>query len=73
VGVMLGSAIFFFAIIPYFHAYPFKIPLGDVTMYVNIGGFIWRAIAVIVVSIISGMIPAILATRKPILDEIAGR
>jgi putative ABC transport system permease protein len=73
VGVLVGSAIFFFAIIPYFHAYPFKIPLGDVTMYVNIGGFIWRAVAVIAVSIISGMIPAILATRKPILDEIAGR
>lgn len=73
VGVLLGSAIFFFAIIPYFHVYPFKIPLGDVTMYVNIGGFIWRAVAVIVVSIISGMIPAILATRKPILDEIAGQ
>ncbi|MHB8895810.1 MAG: ABC transporter permease [Candidatus Geothermincolia bacterium] len=73
VGVLLGSAIFFFAIIPYFHAYPFQIPLGDVTLYVNIGGYIWRAVAVIVVSIISGMIPAILATRKPILDEIAGR
>jgi putative ABC transport system permease protein len=73
VGVLVGSAIFFFAIIPYFHAYPFKIPLGDVSMYVNITGYIWRAIAVIAVSIISGMIPAILATRKPILDEIAGR
>ena len=73
VGVAIGSAIFFFAIIPYFNVYPFKIPLGDVHLYVNAGGFIWRAIAVIVVSVLSGMIPAILATRKPILDEIAGR
>jgi putative ABC transport system permease protein len=73
VGVLLGSLIFFFVLIPYFKVYPFKIPLGDVTLHVNYIGYIWRAVAVIVVSIISGMIPAILTSRKPILDEIADR
>lgn len=73
VGVAIGSAIFFGAIIPYFKVHPFKIPLGDVSLYVDYVDFIWRAILIIVVSIISGMLPAILATRKPILDEIVGR
>ena len=43
------------------------------SLYVDYIDFTWRAITVIVVAIISGMIPAILATRRPILDEIAGR
>ena len=73
VGVLFGALIFFFAIIPYFKVHPFKIPLGDVSLYVDYIDFTWRAITVIVVAILSGMIPAILATRRPILDEIAGR
>jgi putative ABC transport system permease protein len=73
VGVAIGSAIFFAIIIPYFKVHPFKIPLGDVSLYVDYVDFLWRAIVVIVVSILAGMLPAILATRKPILDEIAGR
>jgi putative ABC transport system permease protein len=73
VGVAIGSAIFFAIIIPYFKLHPFKIPLGDVSLYVDYVDFLWRAIVVIVVSILAGMLPAILATRKPILDEIAGR
>jgi len=73
VGVAIGSAIFFAIIIPYFKLHPFKIPLGDVSLYVDYVDFLWRAIVVVVVSILAGMLPAILATRKPILDEIAGR
>jgi len=73
VGVAIGSAIFFGIIIPYFKVHPFKIPLGDVSLYVDYVDYLWRAIVVIVVSILAGMLPAILATRKPILDEIAGR
>jgi putative ABC transport system permease protein len=73
VGVAIGSAIFFAIIIPYFKVHPFKIPLGDVSLYVDYVDFLWRAIVVIVVSILAGMLPAVLATRKPILDEIAGR
>lgn len=73
VGVAIGSIIYFAIIIPYFKVHPFKIPLGDVSLFVNYIDFMWRAVTIIVVSILSGMIPAILATRKPILDEIAGR
>jgi len=73
VGVAIGSVIFFAIIIPYFKVHPFKIPLGDVTLYVDYVDYLWRAIVVVVVSVLAGMLPAILATRKPILDEIAGR
>jgi len=73
VGVLFGALIFFFAIIPSFKWHPFQIPLGDGILYVDYLDFAWRAVTVIVVAILSGMLPAILATRRPILDEIAGR
>jgi putative ABC transport system permease protein len=73
VGVVVGSIIFFAVIISYFKVHPFKLPLGDVQLYVNWVDFLARGAAVIAVSIISGLIPAILATRGNILDEIVGR
>lgn len=73
VGVAVGAVIFFAAIVPWFKFHPFQIPLGDVSLHVDYIDFTWRALTVIAVAIISGMLPAILATRRPILDEIAGR
>ena len=73
VGVLLGAAIFFAIIVPYFKIHPFAIPLGDVNLYAEPVNMVWRSITIVLVSIVSGTIPAVLATRKNILDEIAGR
>lgn len=72
-GVLLGCAIFFAVIVPYFHVHPFAIPIGDVTLMPSVGDFIARAEAVIAVAIASALIPSILVTRAKILDEILGR
>jgi putative ABC transport system permease protein len=72
-GVVLGTALYFGCIYPYFRAYPFKIPIGDVTLAINPGDFVFRALTVVAVGVLSALIPAIIATRKGILDDILGR
>ncbi len=72
-GVLLGTALYFGIIFPYFRAYPFQIPIGDVTLSVNPGDFVFRALTVVAVAVLSALIPAIIATRKSILDDILGR
>ena len=72
-GVALGTALYFGCIYPYFRAYPFQIPIGDVTLAVSPGDFVFRALTVVAVGVLSALIPAIIATRKGILDDILGR
>lgn len=72
-GVLLGSAILFGVIVPYFKARPFELPIGDATLLINYADFIIRAESMILVAIFSGLIPAILVTRMKMLDEIQGR
>jgi putative ABC transport system permease protein len=72
-GVMVGTALYFGIIFPYFQAYPFQIPLGDVTLSVSPGDFVFRALTVVAVAILSALIPAVIATRKSILDDILNR
>ncbi len=73
VGVAVGVALFFGILIPYFKVHPFSIPIGDVSLYVDYIDFIWRGLTVVAVAIVSALVPALIATRRPILDEIAGR
>lgn len=72
-GVLIGSGIFFFAIVPYFKAYPFELPIADVVLSINYVEYIGRLETLIIVAIISGLIPAIHITRIKILDAIWGR
>ncbi len=72
-GVMVGAGLFFGIIMPYFRWKPFIIPIGDVKLAVVPADFISRAVAVVLVAIASGLIPAIISLRKRILDEILGR
>jgi putative ABC transport system permease protein len=72
-GVLLGSVLYFVIIVTYFKVHPFKLPLGDVRLSVDYIDYLVRGAAVIIVSILSGLIPSILATRGNILDEIHGR
>lgn len=72
-GVALGTAMFFGILVPYFIVHPFSIPIGDVTLAVIPVDFVSRALAVVLVATLSGLIPAVISLRKKILDEILGR
>lgn len=72
-GVILGTALFFFAIVPYFQAHPFVLPICDAVLVLSQLDYVARAEAIMWVSVISGLIPAALTTRTKILDAILGR
>ncbi len=72
-GVLLGTIVFFGVLVPYFKAYPFKLPIGDAVLVVNYADFVIRSEIIVVVAILSGLIPAIMVTRMPMLDEILGK
>jgi putative ABC transport system permease protein len=72
-GVVLGTILFFAVLVPYFQAFPFRIPIGDVTLSIIPWDYSFRAFAVVFVGMLSGLIPAIIGTRKPILDDILNR
>jgi ABC-type lipoprotein release transport system permease subunit len=72
-GVALGIAIFLGVLVPYFKAHPISLPICDAVLAVDTGDMVRRASAIVAVAIISGLIPALLATRMGILDEISER
>lgn len=72
-GVLLGTAIFFGILVPYFNHFPFALPIGDANLVVNPADYIIRLETIILVAIGSGLIPAFMVTRTKILDAIWGR
>lgn len=72
-GVALGTALYFAILFPYFKAFPFKIPIGDVSLSIIPWDYLFRAFTVVAVGMLSGLIPALIGTRRPILDDILNR
>ncbi len=73
IGVLLGSAIFQFVLVPYFNAHPFSLPICDATLLLSWPDYIARVEAVTWVSVFSGLIPSLLVVRSKMLDAILGR
>jgi len=72
-GVLLGAAIYFAIIVPYFNAYPFQLPIGDAKLSINYVELIFRAETIIFVAIAAGLVPTIIITRMKLLDAIWGK
>ncbi len=71
-GIALGLGIFFGAIVPFFAAHPLSLPICDAVLVVDPAYLALRAVAVFSVAVVSGLVPALLATRAGILDTIVG-
>jgi putative ABC transport system permease protein len=72
-GILLGSLIFRFVLVPYFVAHPFELPITDAVLNLTWIDYIARVQIVSWVAVISGFIPAIIVTRAKILDAILGK
>ncbi len=72
-GILLGSLIFQFVLVPYFIANPFTLPIADAVLNLTWLEYISRVEIVSWVAVISGIIPAILVTRTKMLDAIIGK
>ena len=72
-GVALGTAIYYGALVPYFNAHPFVLPICDAKLMLGYADYIWRAEIIMWVAVISGFIPAVIVTRSKMLDAILGK
>jgi putative ABC transport system permease protein len=73
IGVILGTAIFYLILVPYFNAHPFVLPICDAVLKLSAADYIARAEAVMWVSVASGLIPSLLVVRTKMLDAILGK
>ncbi|PID30944.1 hypothetical protein CSA80_00495 [Candidatus Saccharibacteria bacterium] len=72
-GVLLGLVLFYGGLVPYFYAYPLDLPIAEVNLSVAPGQIVLRTQVVIFVALVSGIIPAIMASRMKMLDAILGK
>lgn len=73
VGVIVGTIVFFMAIMPYFQVHPFVLPICNAVLVLGWADYIIRLEAIIWVSIFAGLIPATIVTRTKMLEAILGR
>lgn len=72
-GVSIGLFLTYFALVPYFEAYPINFPFSDGILVAPIGETLIRASVLMVMTLIAGYIPARMIVRKNTLDSILGR
>ena len=69
-GVALGAALFFGAAIPLVKRFPFRFPIGPVTLSVTAGELRRDAVVLLIVAIIAALAPAWRAVRTRLLEAI---
>jgi putative ABC transport system permease protein len=73
IGVLLGTAVFFFVLVPYFNAHPFVLPICDAVLDLKYVDYLARSEAIMWVSVFSGLIPSLIIVRTKMLDAILGK
>ncbi len=73
IGVLIGSAVFYFILVPYFNAHPFSLPICDATLVLSNADYFVCAEMIMWVSVISGLIPSVIITKTKMLDAILGK
>jgi putative ABC transport system permease protein len=72
-GVLIGMALIFFMIKPYFAAHPINFPFSDGILVATIPGTLTRAGILLIATILAGFIPARLVVKQNTLSAILGR
>lgn len=73
IGVLLGTAVYFLILVPYFNIHPFVLPICDATLDLKYVDYIARSESIMWVSVFSGLIPSLIIVRTKMLDAILGR
>jgi putative ABC transport system permease protein len=73
IGIIVGTAIFFWILVPYFQVHPFVLPICDAVLVLNGPDYLVRAEAIMWVSIFGGLVPAVIVTRAKMLNAILGK
>ncbi|MFM2374316.1 MAG: hypothetical protein RLZZ234_311 [Candidatus Parcubacteria bacterium] len=72
-GSMLGMALTFFVLVPYFDAHPINFPFSDGILLVDPIGATIRFMVLFVITLMAGLVPAWLIARQNTLNAILGR
>lgn len=73
VGALLGMALTFFVLVPYFEANPIKFPFSDGILVAEPAGAFIRFGILLVVTLLAGFVPAWMIARQNTLNAILGR
>lgn len=72
-GTVLGIAILFLGLVPYFNANPIDFPFSDGILATTVSGAFVRALLLIILSLISAYIPARIIANQNTIDAILDR
>lgn len=72
-GVIIGILLTFVLIKPYFDVNPIDFPFSDGILVATIPGAIWRAVILLVTTMVAGYIPARIVIKQNTLSAILGR
>lgn len=72
-GIALGFILIYGFLVPFVDAHPIKFPFSDGILVAELPATTFRAILLILATIIAGFIPARLVVREDALDAILGR
>ena len=72
-GSILGTAILYGLLVPFFNAHPVNFPFSDGILVADPLGTFVRVVILLVVTLIAGYIPARTIIKKNTLDSILGR
>lgn len=73
IGSILGLAIIYLVLVPYFAANPINFPFSDGILVAPLLGTLLRLLLLVVITMIAGYIPARMIVRKNTLNSILGR
>lgn len=71
-GIVIGSALVFWAIAPYFASHPLRFPMGDTSLTLSTGHVLYCVMSLLVAGIMAGFVPAWRVTNENILEAIWG-
>lgn len=73
VGIIIGSAILFFILVPYFNANPIQFPFSDGILFITTKKILIQISLLFVATYIAGIIPAHRVVSRPAIESVRGR
>jgi putative ABC transport system permease protein len=71
-GIIFGGLIFGYGIQPYFKLHPLDLPLGQVSLAINMMTVYYAAFGILAAAVLAGLIPVFNITRQGIIQAIWG-
>lgn len=72
-GITFGLVLLYGLMVPYISSHPINFPFSDGILVAEVPGTLFRALLLILATVIAGFIPARIVVKKNTLDSILGR